>query len=139
MTTPRYALSIKQPWAALLISGRKTLEVRKWPTYRRGSILIHAARIPDSRDEAWKWVTDEIRPLTELRGGIIGSAMLTDCIPYPDLERFTDDADKHLNDLSWFDKGLFGFVFEQIQLLPFRKLPGNIRFFTVPELDSSDE
>ncbi len=40
-----YALSLKQPWAALLVTGRKRIEVRNWPTARRGRILIHAARV----------------------------------------------------------------------------------------------
>ena len=31
-----YALSVKQPWATLLVHGLKTIEVRAWPTARRG-------------------------------------------------------------------------------------------------------
>src|SRR5205823_6217499 len=31
-----YALSLKQPWATLLAHAVKTIEVRKWPTARRG-------------------------------------------------------------------------------------------------------
>ena len=27
-----YALSLKQPWAALVVFGRETIEVRRWPT-----------------------------------------------------------------------------------------------------------
>ena len=59
--TKLYALSIKQPWAALLVAGIKTVEIRRWPTNRRGRILIHAARIPDPRPEAWALVPDELR------------------------------------------------------------------------------
>src|SRR3712207_8348570 len=36
MPEVRYALSVKQPWAALLAAGVKTVEVRTWPTNRRG-------------------------------------------------------------------------------------------------------
>jgi len=52
----QYGLSLKQPWAALLANGHKTIEVRRWPTARRGRILIHAARVPDERPEAWALV-----------------------------------------------------------------------------------
>ena len=38
--TLMYALSIKQPWAALVVQGLKTIEIRRWPTARRGQILI---------------------------------------------------------------------------------------------------
>ena len=129
-----YALSIKQPWAALLISGLKTIEVRSWTTRIRGRILIHAARIPDPRPEAWKWVTDDIRPITEFGGGIIGEAELSECRAYSQLANFVADASLHLNDPSWFqEKGLHGFVFQNAKALPFRAWPGNVRFFTVEE------
>ena len=41
---PAYALSVRQPWAALLVAGRKTVEVRTWSTAVRGRVFIHAAR-----------------------------------------------------------------------------------------------
>src|SRR3954471_13491876 len=77
-----YALSLKQPWAALLAHGRKTIEIRRWPTARRGIVLIHAARIPDERPEAWAQVPPELADAARLCGGIIGVADLTSCIPY---------------------------------------------------------
>ena len=40
------ALSVRQPWASLIASGRKTLEVRSWPTTYRGPLLICAAKRP---------------------------------------------------------------------------------------------
>jgi hypothetical protein len=129
-----YALSIKQPWAALLVTGRKTIEVRSWLTRIRGRVLIHAARIPDARTEAWQWVTDDMRPLTELGGGIIGEAELLTCVAYPDRVRFEADQERHLNDPAWFQaRGLYGFVFAKAAALPFRPWPGNVRFFTVEE------
>lgn len=41
------ALSIRQPWASLIASGRKTIEVRTWSTSYRGPLLICASRRPD--------------------------------------------------------------------------------------------
>ena len=38
-------LSLKQPFAELLASGKKTIELRKWNTRFRGRFLIHACRI----------------------------------------------------------------------------------------------
>ena len=58
---PTYALSLKQPWAALVVAGRKAIEVRKWPTGVRGRVFIHAARVPDDRPEAWTLVPDDLR------------------------------------------------------------------------------
>jgi hypothetical protein len=33
-------LSVRQPWASLIASGRKTLELRSWTTTYRGPVLI---------------------------------------------------------------------------------------------------
>ena len=37
------ALTIKQPWAGLIISGMKNIENRTWKTDYRGKLLIHAS------------------------------------------------------------------------------------------------
>ena len=38
------ALSIRQPWASLILNAGKDIENRCWPTKVRGRILIHAAK-----------------------------------------------------------------------------------------------
>jgi hypothetical protein len=35
-------LSVKQPWASLIASGRKSIELRSWSTKYRGPVLILA-------------------------------------------------------------------------------------------------
>src|SRR5262245_51718031 len=107
-----YALSLKQPWAALLASGRKTIEVRKWPTARRGRILIHASRHTDDRPEAWALVPGGLQSLAQLTGGIVGSGEITGCIAYRSVEAFTADQARHLNQTTWFQGSvLYGFTF----------------------------
>src|SRR5438309_11058623 len=101
--TKLYALSIKQPWAALLVAGIKTIEIRRWPTARRGRILIHAARVPDARSEAWRHVPKELQALAQLQGGIIGSVELTDCLSYRDLSAFVADQALHRNEATWYE------------------------------------
>ena len=41
------ALSVKQPWANLIASGRKTIETRTWTTTYRGSLLIVSSKRPN--------------------------------------------------------------------------------------------
>ena len=130
----QYALSLKQPWAALLVHGRKTIEVRRWGTARRGHVLIHAARIPDPRPEAWIQVPPELRQAALMVGGIVGAAQLTDCRTYRTLDAFVADQVLHLNDPSWFAPPLlYGFHFAAAQVLPFRPLLGFVRFFPVED------
>ena len=131
----QYALSLKQPWAALLVHGRKTIEVRRWATTRRGPILIHAARVPDPRPEAWAQVPPELREAARLVGGVIGAADLTGVKAYRTVEAFVADQARHLNDPSWFQPPcLYGFLFANPRALPFRAYKGNVRFFTVEDL-----
>jgi hypothetical protein len=132
MAKVKYALSIKQPWATLLVHGLKAIEVRRWATDRRGRILIHAAQIPDDRPEAWKLVPKALRETAQLGGGIIGTAELIDCLAYKTLEAFVKDRERHLNDPSWFDKPvLYGFVFGNAAPVAFYRYSGWMRFFPV--------
>ncbi len=127
-----YALSLKQPWAALLAAGRKTIEVRRWPTSRRGRILIHAARVADERPEAWQHVDADLATLARQCGGFIGTAELTACTAYRALETFLRDRAAHLNEAEWFvPPVLYGFCFREPRIVPFQKYPGWMRFFPV--------
>lgn len=40
------ALTVRQPWANLIASGEKTIEVRTWRTDYRGELLITASASP---------------------------------------------------------------------------------------------
>jgi hypothetical protein len=129
---PTYALSIKQPWAALVVAGRKTVEVRKWSTAIRGRVYIHAARVPDDRSEGWAQVPDELKPLSQLGGGLIGVADLTACLLYRTPAGFAADGPKHLNAPGWFEgPRMYGFVFRGAEPVPFTPRKGTVRFFTV--------
>lgn len=44
------ALSVRQPWASMIASGRKTIEVRSWSTRYRGPLLICATQRPRLAD-----------------------------------------------------------------------------------------
>ncbi len=128
------ALSLKQPWAALLVHGLKTIEVRRWPTARMERILIHAALVPDERPEVWSQVPPELRPAALLVGGIVGAGDLTGCITYRTREEFAADRSRHWNDPSWFQGPvLYGFTFANLTVLPFRPYPGWMRFFPVED------
>jgi hypothetical protein len=35
-------LTVRQPWASLIVTGAKDVENRSWPTSYRGTLLIHA-------------------------------------------------------------------------------------------------
>lgn len=73
-------LTIKQPYASLIVEGYKEYEFRTWKTNYRGRILIHAGKGID------KETINNIKPL-ELdypNGYIIGSVKIVDCIKVDD-------------------------------------------------------
>lgn len=40
------AISLKQPWANMIVAHEKTIETRTWPTRYRGELLICSSRLP---------------------------------------------------------------------------------------------
>lgn len=44
-------LTIRQPWASLIILGYKRFEFRSWKTSYRGDLLIHAGKMIDKEAE----------------------------------------------------------------------------------------
>jgi (5-formylfuran-3-yl)methyl phosphate synthase len=127
------ALSIKQPWAAMVVHGFKTIEIRRWSTRHRGRVLIHAARISDSRPESWARLPRHCEDAARLGGGIVGEAELVECRVYKTREAFARDRLLHLNEPSWFQApAMYGFVFADAKPLPFRRFTGSLYFFNVP-------
>ncbi|MDQ4101748.1 MAG: ASCH domain-containing protein [Thermoproteota archaeon] len=84
-------LSLRQPYAELIVSGRKTTELRKWNTRFRGEFLVHASKAIDK--EACKSCNIEICSL--ITGAIVGSAILYDVKLYQSKEEFIADQSKH--------------------------------------------
>lgn len=76
------ALTVRQPWAHLIVAGQKDIENRSWPTRHRGRLLIHAGKQIDWN--AYDWLDEHGLPLPypdDLPlGGIIGAVMLTGCV-----------------------------------------------------------
>ena len=70
-------LTIKQPWATLIMQGDKRFEFRSWQTKYRGDLLIHAGKGIDKEalKRLAKYLPDEI-PL----GKILGKVTLVDCV-----------------------------------------------------------
>jgi len=67
-------LSVSQPFADLIIRGKKTIELRKWNTRFRGEFLIHSPATIKS-DDCKRLGIDESSLRT---GAIIGKAVIYD-------------------------------------------------------------
>lgn len=122
-------LSVRQPWAWLIVNGGKDIENRSWGTNVRGRVLIHAAKGVTKREwaDAWDWVRHvcpeawekgkrEIQAGAIERGGIIGSVEIVDCVTR--------------SDSPWF-MGEYGFVLRDPKPVPFYRCPGQLKFFRI--------
>ena len=69
-------LTIKEPWATLIIEGYKKYEFRSWKTKYRGKILIHAGMSVE-KDMLERFKEYD---LSYSKGAIIGEAEIVDCI-----------------------------------------------------------
>lgn len=98
-------LSLKQPFAELVVSGKKKIELRKWNTNFRGEFLIHASKNPDKESmKKFGFMENEL-PL----GFIVGKAELVEVKHYSNEKEHSADRDKHLASNFWGD---YGFVLE---------------------------
>jgi hypothetical protein len=84
-------LSLKQPYAELLISGKKTIELRKWNTNFRGRFLLHASTNVDKEKCESLGIDYNILD----RGAILGTAILYDVKEYKNRTEFERDSNKH--------------------------------------------
>ena len=125
------ALSIRQPWAWLIVNGFKDVENRDWSTNYRGEFLIHASKGMTRLEylQAGQFVESvslgafELPPIEDLdRGGIVGSAVLTTV--------FNHETDWFKS--PWFT-GEYGFLLGNVKKLPFRPCKGRLKFFEVAE------
>jgi hypothetical protein len=75
-------LSVRQPWAWLIVQGYKDIENRTWSTTYRGRLLIHASSKKPSLDLLLQVKRDFKLNLPECfdLGGIVGFADVVDCV-----------------------------------------------------------
>jgi hypothetical protein len=125
------AISIRQPWAWLILHAGKDIENRDWPTKLRGRILVHASKGMTKAE--YEYALDTAHAISRThpfphgltmpafsdlpRGGIVGSVEITDCV--------TD------SESPWFF-GHHGFVLRNPRQLDFVPFKGALGFFYVP-------
>lgn len=111
------ALSIRQPWASLIVMGHKDVENRSWSTKYRGPLLVHAghgravAAIGSIEEQYGLELCSQDLP----RGGIIGVVELIDV------------AREHRS--RWFDREGFAWVLANPRPLAFTPLRGRLGLF----------
>ena len=118
-------LSICQPFAELIVQGKKTIELRKWNTKFRGEFLVHAAKNFLQEDCKRMKISSE----TMVTGAIIGKVNLVEVKKYNSDKELDEDRKKHHAETN-FTKNKYGFILEDPKKL---RVPieysGKLNFF----------
>ena len=140
-------LSLRQPWAWVVVHMGKDIENRRWDTSVRGDFLIHASK-GMTKDEYYGCLdfcqsvvgSSAIARFPALkalpRGGIVGAARLVDVIPpCPECQCgetgivFKACGRNH----GWHMPAQYGFRLENIRPSPkFVECKGTLGFFQAP-------
>ena len=107
-------LSIRQPWAYLILHCGKDVENRRWRRGYRGPVLIHAGIAVDRDAMSDPALRPMLRNADLQMGGIVGACIITGCVAE--------------SDSAWFF-GPYALTLERAVPLPFIPMPGRLYFF----------
>jgi len=118
------AISIRQPWAWLVVNGHKDIENRSWATKFRGKVLVHAGVHKVTKAEyqgfleRYKVARIKNPPAIDgfKRGGIVGSVEITDCV--------------EKSKSPWF-VGPYGFILKNARQGRFKPMIGKLGIWEV--------
>lgn len=119
-------LSISQPFADLIISREKSIELRNWNTNFRGEFLIHAPIKIRTKDCKRLKINKKL-----ITGAIVGKATLYDVKKYNSSNEIKMDKKYHCAEKDFYNKK-YGFILKNAK--PFRiPIPwkGQLGFFEV--------
>ncbi|TKY81796.1 ASCH domain-containing protein [Pectobacterium polonicum] len=123
------ALSIRQPWAWLIVNGYKDIENRTWNTKYRGPVLIHASSRKPTKAEV-----EEARKVLMFSHGVHVSVRMPDPEHYKlggivGVATITGTCESSSS--PWFF-GPVGYQLRDSRPLKFRPLRGRLSFFDTP-------
>ena len=129
------AITIRQPWAALIVNGIKDVENRNWrlpDKYRNCTVLVHASAAPkfsisDLNTECARRGVGgkgDVSSLSILTGAIIGALRFDD-----DLLAYTHNPPSLWADYNHNDGKLHWWTIAHAQVIPPIPAKGKLRFW----------
>jgi hypothetical protein len=110
----QHYLSIKQPWAWLVLKGLKDIENRSWKSHHRGELFIHASSNKKHLSKDIESVEKEhgiqISRKDLKFGALLGSVIMVDCV--------------EAHESAWFE-GRYGHVYCEPRMIVPIKMKAN--------------
>ncbi len=100
-------LSIREPWASMILNGEKTIETRTWNTHHRGLILLCACK----------------KPVSEISGKAFAIAKIVDCKEMVKADELNACCEVYHRAKSWF--------LEDVKPIPPFDVKGQLMLFEV--------
>jgi len=144
------ALSIRQPWASMIVHGIKTIENRTWSTKYRGPIAICASSHPPDPeliDDERQWCRENgiIFPTSLPVGGIVG---IVDLVGIFGPARPEDEPDFYIDgrgyimfgdddilpteeDIDWYADGSIGWLLRNPRTTDFFPIKGRLGLYEI--------
>jgi hypothetical protein len=119
------ALSIRQPWLDLILSGQKTIETRSWSTDYLGPLLLCASKTVDRQAFKFPHVSELFyQPKT---GMALGTCRLVDCRPMA--------VSDEMAAMCGWQEGLYSWILSNVRPIHPFEVKGQLRLFEVEVTD----
>ncbi len=115
-------LSLRQPWAELVVSGAKTVELRTWNTRFRGLFYVHASRTVEE-EYCRKY---GFNPGELITGAIIGRVELKKVKRYENKKELRKDSENHC--APDYKTPCYGYILENAERIKPVKHKGSLGF-----------
>lgn len=134
-------LTLREPWASLILYGFKTIETRSWYTSYRGDLYIHAGKHPiDMCDSRAAKVIDYIPTPHDSFGHIILKCTLSDCVRIDEhLAKAIQKSDPVNYCCGDFTTGRYAWILANIQPITPLKATGHLGLWNFDLSRKEDE
>ena len=121
-------LSIKEPYASLILNGYKHIETRSYKTNYRGEIFIHANKKAVNNKLLNDYVIDISKNISMNNGYIILKANLIDCI-YMDNKFINNIKNSNEYKLGLYEIGRYAWILDNIEAIEPIKANGKLNIW----------
>lgn len=135
-------LSLTEPYASLILYGKKKVETRSWKTSYRGELYIHASKTKmTKKDKNNKELMELLEGKTLHFGMIICKCRLVDCIPMT--EEYVEKIKKE-NEQEYlcgeYAVGRYAWILENVEVLD-KPIPakGHLSIWNYDDIEENSE